>query len=50
MTSAHETGAAIASMSKQLQAVVAEAMKAESRVDPLDEVRAKRERRLGVAG
>jgi hypothetical protein len=49
MTSPHETGAAVASMSKQLQAVVAEALKSVKLRDPLDELRLRRDAKR-VAG
>jgi hypothetical protein len=45
MTSPHETGAAVASMSKQLQAVVGEALKSVKLRDPLDELRQRRDSR-----
>lgn len=43
MTSPSETGAAVASMSKQLSAVMVEALKSVKRVDPLDELRQRRD-------
>jgi hypothetical protein len=49
MSNPHETGAAVASMSKQLQAVVSEALRSVKRSDPLDELRGRRDAKR-VAG
>ncbi len=48
IASPHETGAAVASLSKQLQAVVSEALGSVKSVDPLDQLRARRDaKRVG---
>jgi hypothetical protein len=45
MSNPHETGAAVASMSKQLQSVVSEALRSVKRSDPLDELRGRRDQK-----
>lgn len=43
MTGTAQTGAAIAALSKQLQAVMVEALQSQQRSDPLDELRRRRD-------
>lgn len=51
ISSSHETGAAIASLSKEFRAVMEAAMEGVGvAADPLDELRARRERKRSTAG
>jgi uncharacterized protein YoaH (UPF0181 family) len=48
MTGGYDTGSAVAAMSRELRAVMAEALKgAAQAVDPMDELAARRARRIG---
>lgn len=50
LSSGQETGSAMAALSKQLQALVSEAMSSVAKVDRMDEIKKRRDAKLAAAG